>query len=293
MTILVGCSGWSYNDWVGRFYPIELAKRKADWLAYYMRFFDAVEINTTFYRPPGERQVRSWITRARPGFEYSVKVPANITHDALVEGNMERALFWAKSFETTCLKPLDDADLLGAALLQLSPYFRRDSPSLNVLAALLEAVSASDFNYAIEFRHQSWLDEGGKYLDPEVLEILNARNVSNVIIDGPGLHFDGKPTVNHAYFRFHGRNYGIWYKAKKEEDHRLDRYDYLYRKEELETWVPRIREAEMEAAKVRIFFNNHARGKSAANAFLLMDMLSIEHKPKKVQIQDQFTLGEF
>lgn len=88
-----------------------------------------------------------------------------------------------------------------------------------------------DFNYAIEFRHQSWLGEGGKDLDPKVLDILKARNVANVIIDGPGLNFDGKPKPSHAYFRFHGRNYGIWYKAKKDEDHRLDRYDYLYRKE--------------------------------------------------------------
>lgn len=293
MTILVGCSGWQYDDWVGRFYPIELSKKKGDWLAYYMQFFSTVEINSTFYRPPGERQVRSWIKKAKPGFEYSVKVPGNVTHDALVEGNLDRALFWAKSFETTCLKPLSEAGLLGAALLRLSPYFKYDSQSLNILAGLLEAISADDFNYAIEFRHQSWLDERVKDLDAEALEILKGRKVANVIIDGPGLHFDGKPTANHAYFRFHGRNYGIWYKRKKEDDHRLDRYDYLYRKEELQPWVPSIREAELTAAKVRIFFNNHARGKSAANSFLLMDMLSIEHKYKKVQLQDQFTLGEF
>ena len=58
MTILVGCSGWSYDDWVGKFYPMELAKRKGDWFSYYAQFFNTVEINSTFYRPPGELQVQ-------------------------------------------------------------------------------------------------------------------------------------------------------------------------------------------------------------------------------------------
>lgn len=295
MTILVGCSGWSYDDWVGQFYPIELAKRKGDWFAYYAQFFNTVEINSTFYRPPGERQVQSWIKKAEKlkGFEYSMKVPQLVTHEALVEGNLERALFWATTFEQTCVKPLAEANLLGGVLLQLSPYFKYDSPSLNALTGLLDAVSTDKCDYAVEFRHQSWLDESRKELDPEVLEILQAKNVANVLIDGPGLHFSGELTANHTYLRFHGRNYDIWYRPEKEKDHRLDRYDYLYPKEELEPWIPRIKEAEQQAAKVRIFFNNHARAKSVRNAFLLMDMLQIEHKHKEIQLQDQFKLSEF
>ena len=107
MAILVGCSGWSYDDWVGPFYPVEQAKRKGDWFAYYAQFFNTVEINSTFYRPPGERQVQSWIKKAEKlkGFEYSVKVPQLVTHDALVEGNLERALFWAATFERTSKRP--------------------------------------------------------------------------------------------------------------------------------------------------------------------------------------------
>lgn len=62
-----------------------------------------------------------------------------------------------------------------------------------MLTGLLDAVSTDKCNYAIEFRHQSWLDESKKELDPEVLKILKVRNVANVIIDGPGLHFDGSP----------------------------------------------------------------------------------------------------
>jgi uncharacterized protein YecE (DUF72 family) len=65
MSILVGCSGWSYDDWAGRFYPMELAKKKGEWLTYYAQFFDTVEINSTYYRPPGERQVQSWIKKVK------------------------------------------------------------------------------------------------------------------------------------------------------------------------------------------------------------------------------------
>lgn len=82
-----------------------------------------------------------------------------------------------------------------------------------------------------------------------------------------GPHFGRELTANHAYLRIHGHNYDIWYRGEKKDDHRLDRYNYLYKEEQLETWIPRIKEAELQAAKVRIFFNSHARAKSVRNAF--------------------------
>jgi uncharacterized protein YecE (DUF72 family) len=295
MTILVGCSGWSYDDWLGKFYPMDLAKRKDAWFSYYARFFNTVEINSTFYRPPGELQVASWIKKAGDllGFEYSVKVPQLVTHKALVEGNLERAVFWATSFEKTCVKPLAEAGILGGVLLQLSPYFRNEYSALATLKGVLDAVSHNEYDYAVEFRHRSWLDDRSKEIDTATLEALRERNVANVLIDGPGLYGGARQTADHAYMRLHGQNCDIWYRGKKEDDHRLNRYDYLYKKEQLESWVPRIKEAELQAAKVRVYFNNHARSKSVKNAFLLMDMLSIEHRSKEIQLQDQFTLGMF
>jgi uncharacterized protein YecE (DUF72 family) len=295
MTILVGCSGWSYNDWVGAFYPVELANKKGAWFDYYAQYFGTVEINSTFYRPPGEFQVNAWIAKAKDkkGFEYSVKVPQLVTHKALVEGDKERAIFWATSFEKTCVKPLADAGLLGGVLLQLSPYFKNEGPALDALNGVLDAVSHRDFDYAVEFRHRSWLDESKKEMDAATLEALRERNIANVLIDGPGLHIGTEQTADHAYLRFHGRNYDIWYRDEKEDDHRLDRYDYLYKRDQLEPWVPQIKEAELKESEVRIYFNNHARAKSVRNAFLLMDMLLIDHKQKEIKSQDQFTLGEF
>jgi uncharacterized protein YecE (DUF72 family) len=80
---------------------------------------------------------------------------------------------------------------------------------------------------------------------------------------------------------------------EKEDDHRLDRYDYLYSRDQLNPWVPQIKDAEQKTMKVRIYFNNQARAKSVRNAFLLMDLLLIGHREKEIQLKDQFTLGEF
>lgn len=295
MMILIGTSGWSYDDWVGPFYPTELAKEKGKWFSYYAEYFNTVEINSTFYRPPGEFQVKSWITKAKDkkGFEYSLKMPQLVTHKALVDGNLENAIFWANSFQRTCVKPLADAGLLGCVLLQLSPYFKNSGRALNDLKGLLDALPTQDHDYAVEFRHRSWLDESRKEMDPATLEALRERNVANALLDGPGQPVTEAQTADHAYVRFHGRNKDIWFRGEKEDDHRLNRYDYLYDKDQLDPWVPRIKEATIKAAKVRGYFNNHARAKAIKNAFQLMDMLLMEHKPKVIKLQDQFRLSEF
>jgi uncharacterized protein YecE (DUF72 family) len=294
MVVLVGCSGWSYDDWVGRFYPVELAKKKGDWFAYYSDYFRTVEINSTFYRPPNEFQVRSWVKKAegREGFEFSVKMPQLVTHESMVKLEAERAAEQAASFERIC-RPMADAKVLGAVLLQMSPYFKNEAQTLETLRKVLDAVDHADIDYAVEFRHRSWLDESGRELVPDALEVLRERNVANVLIDGPGFPITRLETADHAYTRFHGRNYDIWYRDEKEDDFRINRYDYLYTKQQLEPWVPRIREAEKDYSKVRVYFNNHGRSKSAKNAFELMDMLGVQHKSKEIKLQDQHTLGSF
>ena len=295
MAILVGCSGWSYDDWVGRFYPMALAKKKGEWLAYYAKYFRTVEINSTFYRPPGELQVSSWIKKGNdlPDFEYSLKMPQLVTHESMVQGEGDRAIHWAKAFEKTCVRPLGEAGLLGCTLLQLSPYFQNTGATQQILAAVLDALSFRDYDYAVEFRHHSWHEEGTEEIDPNAMQILKDHNVANVLVDGPSLHARHASSADHSYFRFHGRNYDIWYRKEKEDDFRLNRYDYLYSKEQLDPWVPRIKEAELKARAVRVYFNNHARSKSVRNAFQLMDLLMLPHEQREIKLQNQFTLGNF
>ena len=293
MAALIGCSGWSYDDWVGKFYPADLAKKKGEWLSYYSKFFSTVEINSTFYRVPNEFMVRSWIDRGRQkqGFEFSVKLPQMVTHDSILKDNAEKAVEQASSFENICVKPLAEAGLLGGVLIQLTPYFKNEGKaSLAKLRALFQMLRTDNYDYAVEFRHRSWLNERGNELRADVIEVLQEFKVANVILDGPGFPITRSLTARHAYVRFHGRNYDIWYKDEPEDDYRLNRYDYLYAHQELEPWVPRLTEVVSNSDRARIYFNNHGNAKAVKNAFQMMDLLGIQHEEKDIDIQDQMKL---
>jgi uncharacterized protein YecE (DUF72 family) len=293
MAVSVGCSGWSYDDWVGKFYPMDLAKKKGEWFSYYADYFNSVEINSTFYRPPNDFMVNAWMTKAKPhpGFEYSVKMPQLVTHESMVKGEVQQAREQAVSFERMCVKPLAKEGMMGSVLIQLSPYFRNEGISQKTLVNVLDALDHGNIDYSVEFRHRSWLDESKKEIVNEVVELLKERNVAIVLIDGPGFPITHKETADHSYVRFHGRNYDIWYGEESEGDQRINRYDYIYSTEQLDSWVPRIKEAEKNASKVRVFFNNHGRSKAVRNAFEMMDLLRIEHRSKEIKLQDQRTLS--
>ncbi|MCU0860456.1 MAG: DUF72 domain-containing protein [Thermoplasmata archaeon] len=296
MAALVGCSGWSYDDWVGRFYPTDLAAKKGDWFAYYSRYFGTVEVNSTFYHIPNEFMVKSWIEKARQrmGFEFSVKLPQIITHDSILKDSAEKAAAQAASFEEICVKPLAEAGLLGGVLVQLSPYFKMtDRESLGRLRALFQMLNTDAHRYAVEFRHRSWLNERGNEIASDAIEVLQEFKVANVIVDGPGFPMTRSLTAKHAYVRFHGRNYDIWFKDEKEDDYRINRYDYLYDHEQLSAWEPRLSEMISNCDRAWIYFNNHGRAKAVKNAFQMMDILGIPHDEKDIEIQDQMTLGGF
>jgi len=296
MAALIGCSGWSYDDWVGRFYPGDLAKRKGEWLSFYSKYFPTVEINSTFYRVPNEFMVKSWIERGkqRMGFQFSVKLPQLVTHESILKDNAEAAANQAASFEQICVKPLADEGLLGGVLIQLTPYFMLDGKqSMGKLRSLLGILDTDAHDYAVEFRHRSWLNERGNELAADVLETLQEFNVANVIVDGPGFPVTRSLTSKHAYVRFHGRNYDIWFKDEAEDDYRINRYDYLYPLEQLDPWKLRLQEIIANCEVARIYFNNHGRAKAVKNAFQMMDLLGIAHEEKDIDIQDQKKLGEF
>lgn len=293
--MLIGCSGWSYEDWVGRFYPVNLARKKEEWLRYYANYFTTVEINSTFYRQPNDAIVNGWIRKGAglKGFDYSVKMPSLVTHEAMAKQDGHRAGIVASAFEVSCLKPLADNHLLGTGLLQLSPFFHNEEASRKTLRQTLEELDTDKYRYAVEFRHRSWLDDAKGKLDPRAAELLASFNVANVIVDGPGFPFVRDCTADHAYLRFHGRNYDVWFDEDREEDSHHSRYDYLYSEEELKVWSEAIAKLNGLMKQVRVYFNNNGKAKGARNAFQLMDLLGIPHRGKEVPVQDQTTLSTF
>ena len=279
-----------------RFYPTGIAGKRSEWLAYYAKFFPTVEINSTFYRVPPQEIVKTWVEKGSKlnKFEFSVKMHKTVTHETLVEGTADKAAEQATSFQSICLEPLANAGLLGAVLIQLSPFFTIETPdALGRLRTLFGLLNTDRYKYAIEFRHKSWLNEAGTDITSDALDLLREFKVADVIVDGPAFPITRSLTANDSYVRFHGRNYDIWFREESEDDYRMNRYDYLYADEQLERWKPKVEELMENSSEVRIYFNNHGRAKAVKNALMMMDMLGIPHEEKEIYIQDQMKLGDF
>ncbi|RUL89722.1 DUF72 domain-containing protein [Tautonia sociabilis] len=164
--LLIGCSGWSYPDWLGPFYPPGL--HEGDFLEYYADRFPIVEVDSTFYRPPSARMVRSWRDRTPDQFTFALKVPRVITHEKLLKGCEEEVDGFVSSLE-----PLGEK--LACALLQMG-YFNRSAfgtrdEFLEVLDRFLSRWPMSRVPLAVEVRNAQWVG-------PELAGVLEAHGAA-------------------------------------------------------------------------------------------------------------------
>jgi uncharacterized protein YecE (DUF72 family) len=259
--IRVGIAGWSYDDWNGIVYPSRTPAR-FDRLAYMAEFFDAIEINSTFYRIPDPRIAQSWVRRvqAHPRFRFTAKLYQGFTHKPHELQGGEEAAF------KLAMEPLFDAGLLAAVLMQFPYSFRPSPESRDALERLCEAFR--EFPLVVEIRHAQWKSD-------EFVEFLRARNVGFCNIDQPRVARSIDPTEiatsRIGYVRLHGRNAANWFNKKKSEP--SDRYDYLYAEEELLPWGGRIERLAEKTADVFIIANNHYRGKGPLAALTLLALM--------------------
>lgn len=261
--IRFGPAGWSYDDWKGIVYPDERPKG-FDPLPYLARYFDTIEINSTFYRPPRPEVAERWARRVGENrdFKFTAKLWRRFTH--------ERDEAWSPEevdVVRSGMDPLAEHGRLGALLIQFPWSFKATDESLEWLGDVSGAFSA--YPAVVEVRHASWNR-------PEFYEWLDRRGVGFVNIDQPLFRRSIEPSAKAAgrvgYVRLHGRNYEDWF---REEAGRDARYDYLYSREELESWVQRIRElaSDKTMEDVYVVTNNHYRGQAVANAVMLAAMV--------------------
>ena len=155
--ISFGCAGWDYTDWIGSFYPklIESQNR----LGFYAKYFNIIEINTTFYNLPKISTVQSWCDQVPGDFKFTVKVWQEITHkfkDASIEDSISQ--FFNR------LSPLKDK--IFAYLLQFPPWFKYSEKHFHQLKYLIRELPTEN-KYIIELRDNSWFNED---LLPKVIE---------------------------------------------------------------------------------------------------------------------------
>ncbi len=258
----IGCSGYSYNDWVGRFYPEGLDKQF--FFSYYVQKFNTVEINSTFYQLPSINTVKHWTSQAPDYFKFSIKFYREITHDRKLF-HIEPVL--EKFFGV--LQPLINKDKIAVFLIQLPASIGKNLPKLENFINYLPRT----FRYAIEFRHHSWLTD-------DTFELLEKYGIAYVIVDEPHLPGIIKVTASFAYIRFHGRGKKVW-------------YFYKYSEEELRPWAKKIKDLENQVNEIFIYFNNHFRAYAPSNALQFTKLLEIKVEDLVPQKARQTSLWEF
>jgi len=246
--IYVGTSGFKFDDWKGTFYP-EGVKEK-DWLSYYGSRFDCLEVNSSYYRLFSPATFYHMANKVPEGFHFTVKAYRTLTHEIGSDNAGDFAAF------RESLEPLVEAGKFGCVLAQFPTSFHNTPGNRQYLAHLCDQFS--DHPLVIEFRNREWVRD-------EVYEFLRARQVGWCAVDEPQFRFLMPPVVVATspigYVRFHGRNYQAWWSGDSKK-----RYDYLYGREELMEWVPRIRKLAEQTERVYVFMNNCFMGQAAKNA---------------------------
>lgn len=263
--IRIGPAGWSYADWNGIVYPAHRPRgfHEASYLA---QFFDTIEINTSFYRPPQPELSRKWVryVEHNPDFKFTAKLWQRFTHDRNSSREDEKAM-------KAGLEPLAASGRLGALLVQFPWSFKNTTENREYLGGV--CMEFMEYPLVVEVRHNSW-DR------PEIFEMLAELGAGFANIDQPVIGQSLKPTHRATspvgYVRLHGRNYQHWFSAN---DTPAERYDYLYSLEELEPWAERIRRVAAQSETTYVIANNHFEGKAVANSLELASLLGGQAVP--------------
>jgi uncharacterized protein YecE (DUF72 family) len=189
MNLYVGTSGYSYKEWKGTFYPEDLPDKQM--LHFYGEHFRSVEINNTFYRIPKPAVLESWASEVPADFKFVLKASQRITHNQRLKDSDGSVGYLLKV--ASALK-----ERLGPLLFQLPPYLQKDLPRLREFLSLLPL----DQRAAIEFRHDSWLDE-------EVFTLLRRHNAALCIAEAEdGVEIPFVSTADWGYLRLRRPDYG-------------------------------------------------------------------------------------
>ncbi|WP_400207666.1 DUF72 domain-containing protein [Candidatus Methanomassiliicoccus intestinalis] len=261
MAVLIGCSGWAYGDWAGNFYPLDVARKKEEWLRYYASFFETVEINTTFDREPNEYLINGWISRGKSlkNFDYSITLPSRIFRDA------DRAL----EFEEWCLHSLEEGGVLGCAVIQTPPDYTNNLSNRENLRSILDLLDTKKYDYLVEFRNQSWFDQDG--LLESSRNLLNEYGLSCVVSDEFSPLQECCEEQTYLRLRGTGRS-----ESPGDNTHQYSDADLMWFKNILSR-------AAASGKKMRVYFENSAAARSVQDALRLMDILEIPHRVKEMK----------
>ena len=297
--IRIGTCSWADDALSKHWYPPDVSARER--LDFYAQHFSTVEVDSTFYRVPTTSMVQGWADRTPAGFVMHVKafglmtrhpvkleqLPPELRDEMAVDGRgrvdrpprEQRALVFREFLDA--LEPLRACGKLGGILFQLPPYVVWKPASLDYLEWANDQLG--DDRMLAEFRHRSWFEDGVR---EEMLRWLEERGMAYVTVDAPKVDAKNVPptvvaaTGPMAYVRFHGRNAATW---NKRGGSAAERFDYMYREDELREWVGPLRELSGQSEEAYAFFNNNNQNggvaQAPAGAELLRKLLQEESVP--------------
>lgn len=293
--VLVGTSGYSFEDWKGRFYPERLSS--SDMLRYYSERFPMVEVNYTYYRMPSVSTMRGMERKTPDDFEFVVKLNRSLTHSNPIIGSFipdqesspdaargtpdaKRAAPGTRELRLSLdplketiagfkegIAPLVEAGKLTCLLAQFPWGFRNTDRNLEYVVTL--AQEFGEFLFVVEFRNAEWVSD-------TVFGVLKDCGIGFCCVDEPRLKglmppiaVSTSPEV--SYVRFHGRNSSKWWN----HDDPSERYDYLYDEEELKPWADKILKLADNSRKTYVLFNNCFEAKATQNARQMQSLLGL------------------
>lgn len=291
--MLVGTSSWTDPTLLASgWYPSEV-KTPEQRLAHYADRFPLVEVDSSYYALPSERNAALWVERTPPHFTFDVKAFALMTQhpaqvkalpkdlrDAAPEGKRSvyvkdlpaSVLDEVWEMFRSALMPLHSAGKLGAILFQFPEWFVPSRANKEYVASCVARLP--DYRVMVEFRRKTWMDP------PEAAErtlaFLAEHGIAYVCLDMPQGFTSSLPPVTAAtstelaVLRFHGRNRDTW---KKPGLSAAERFDYLYTEKQLREWVPRVEELAGRARQVHVLFNNCYADKGVRNAAQMARLL--------------------
>src|SRR5437016_833615 len=297
--VVIGISSWTEPTLVkeGNFYP-KGASSAEDRLRFYADQFPIVEVDSTYYFPPSERNSELWIERTPKDFTFNIKAYSLLTNhptkpDSLYKDiqemvpeelrekkNLYRENLSNEAVEEVwqrfhdALMPLHSSGKLGAVLFQFPQWFVISRKSKAYVEEAAERLK--DFRIAVEFRHKSWMEDRNV---EETLSFLEEHDLPLVCVDMPQGFDSSLPPIaavtakDIAMVRFHGRDPEAW---KRKSGGAAERFRYDYSDKELEEWVPRINELQENARETHVLMNNCYRDFAVNNARQLSTLLGVE-----------------
>ncbi len=296
---MIGTSSWTDPTLIkeGNFYPPS-ARSAETRLQFYASQFPIVEVDSTYYFPPSERNSVLWLERTPNDFTFNIKAYSLLTNhptrrDSLyadlrerlpAELQDKRSLYrerlpddvvdevWQRFHDA--LMPLHSAGKLGAVLFQFPQWFVIGRKNKDYILECRDRLK--DFRMAVEFRHKTWLSDRNQ---EETLAFLEQHHLPLVCVDMPQGFDSSVPPVaaattdDLAMVRFHGRDPEGW---SSTSDSASVRFRYEYKEPELREWVPRIHDLAAQARETHVLMNNCYRDYAVNSARELRSLLDEE-----------------